>query len=271
MPHPWVRKRNNPTVGKRRSNHTNKTIPKPKAAPHKANQERYLPWPLWLTSLAAITLFITVCRKSFSPATLGEKRDDMFSCLCRMASSNASLEDAHDDQHQETKGHGKPEVTVTREHKRSKIVSRSWQRAFISQRRTKDRKGNKKDRGRSLIRRTLIYHRVQHSCEGSAPSGTGTVLGEQGVVSHLRAPSLAVKTHTGSSLLYQYWNIDVFKADWPCNTSRVTSVIPQVEFLKEKLPSISQGKGGEEQTTQTRWINEKMGTINNQQHQVAWK
>lgn len=36
-----------------------------------------------------------------------------------MASSNASLEDAHDDQHQETKGHRKPEVTVTREHKRS--------------------------------------------------------------------------------------------------------------------------------------------------------
>lgn len=36
-----------------------------------------------------------------------------------MASSNASLEDAHDDQHQETKGHRKPGVTVTREHKRS--------------------------------------------------------------------------------------------------------------------------------------------------------
>ena len=36
---------------------------------------RAVPWPLWLTSLAAMTLLMTVWRKSFSPATLGEGRD----------------------------------------------------------------------------------------------------------------------------------------------------------------------------------------------------
>ena len=56
-----------------------------------------VPWPLWLTSLAVITLLMTVWRKSFSPATLGEKRE-MFSCLWRMASSNASLQYAHNGQ-----------------------------------------------------------------------------------------------------------------------------------------------------------------------------
>ena len=39
-------------------------------------------------------MLMTVWRKSFSPATLGEKRE-MFSCLWRMASSSASLEYAH--------------------------------------------------------------------------------------------------------------------------------------------------------------------------------
>lgn len=56
-----------------------------------------VPWPLWLTSLAVITLLMTVWRKSLSPATLGEKRE-MFSCLWRMASSNASLQYVHNGQ-----------------------------------------------------------------------------------------------------------------------------------------------------------------------------
>lgn len=81
----------------------------------------YIPCPLWLTSLAAMTLLMTVWRKSFSPATLGEKRDDMFSGLCRMASSNASLEGTGRATPQETKGYGDPWVTVTgggtREHR----------------------------------------------------------------------------------------------------------------------------------------------------------
>lgn len=42
-------------------------------------------------------MLMTVWRKSFSPATLGEKRE-MFSCLWRMASSNASLQYAHNGQ-----------------------------------------------------------------------------------------------------------------------------------------------------------------------------
>ncbi|XP_073684048.1 dedicator of cytokinesis protein 1-like [Garra rufa] len=46
----------------------------------------------------AMTLLMTAWRKSFSPATLGEKRE-MFSCLWRMASSNASLEFTRDRQH----------------------------------------------------------------------------------------------------------------------------------------------------------------------------
>lgn len=55
-----------------------------------------VPWPLWLTSLAVITLWMTVWRKSFSPATLGEKDEkEMFSHLWRMASSNACLQYAH--------------------------------------------------------------------------------------------------------------------------------------------------------------------------------
>ncbi|KAK2099170.1 hypothetical protein P7K49_024621 [Saguinus oedipus] len=43
----------------------------------------------------------------------------MFSGLCRMASSNASLEGTGRPRPQETKGHRDPWVTVTREHKRS--------------------------------------------------------------------------------------------------------------------------------------------------------
>lgn len=62
-----------------------------------------------------MTLFITVWRKSFSPATLGEKRDDMFSGLCRMASSNASLEGTGRARPQETRGYRDPWVTETRE------------------------------------------------------------------------------------------------------------------------------------------------------------
>lgn len=75
-----------------------------------------VPWPLWLTSLAVITLLMTVCRKSFSPATLGEKRE-MFSCLWRMASSNASLQYAHNRQ---TPGRWKKMEGRKKERKRSR-------------------------------------------------------------------------------------------------------------------------------------------------------
>lgn len=60
-----------------------------------SSDSAFSPWPLWLTSLAVMTLLMTVCRKSLSPATLGEKRE-MFSCRSwRMASSNASLQYVH--------------------------------------------------------------------------------------------------------------------------------------------------------------------------------
>lgn len=110
-----------------------------------------------------------------------------------MASSNASLEDAHDDQHQETKGHRKPEVTVTREHTRS-YHSRDKEYILVNARQ-KDRKGNKKDRGRSLIRRTLIYRgEVQHACSVTSPfrdmhAQAPVTRGEdKKAVSHLRIP-----------------------------------------------------------------------------------
>jgi len=56
-------------------------------------------------------LLMTVWRKSFSPATLGEKRE-MFSCLWRMASSNASLQYAHNRQTPQRRrdgGEGEPQ------------------------------------------------------------------------------------------------------------------------------------------------------------------
>lgn len=91
-----------------------------------------------------MTLFITVWRKSFSPATLGEKRDDMFSGLCRMASSNASLEGTGRPRPQETRGTGTQrwrEQGNTREHHH-----RAWERVGTRQRTTKDRIGDKRDR-----------------------------------------------------------------------------------------------------------------------------
>lgn len=84
--------------------HTRLQGPRPQRRAATGTERRYVPWPLWLTSLAAMTLFMTVCRKSFSPATLGEKRDDMLSGLCRVASSNASLEGTGRARPQETKG-----------------------------------------------------------------------------------------------------------------------------------------------------------------------
>ena len=132
----------------------------------------YIPWPLWLTSLAAMTLFITVWRKSFSPATLGEKRDDMFSGLCRMASSNASLEGTGRPRPQETKGHRDPEVTVTREHKRSSSPS-----ARESHHKSMHDKGQdrwQETQGRALIRKMLNHTReVKQTRSTLSPGNKG--------------------------------------------------------------------------------------------------
>ncbi len=87
-----------------------------------------LPWPLWLTSLAAMTLLMTVWRKSFSPATLGEKRE-MFSCLWRMASSNASLEFTHDRQHangEEKRREREKKSSIHREPDKSGHEKKRW-------------------------------------------------------------------------------------------------------------------------------------------------
>lgn len=93
---------------------------------------KHIPWPLWFTSLAAMTLLMTVCRKSLSPATLGEKRDDRLSGLWRMTSSKASLEGAHHRHHH--RGH---RATGTREWMRLK--HRVQQSACISPQETENR------------------------------------------------------------------------------------------------------------------------------------
>lgn len=61
-----------------------------------------------------------------------------------MASSNASLEGTGRARPQDTKGHGDPEVTVTREQERASSPSVRERRH--DQRTTKDRIGDKRDR-----------------------------------------------------------------------------------------------------------------------------
>lgn len=97
-----------------------------------------LPWPLWLTSLATMTLLMTVWRKSFSPATLGEKRE-MFSCLWRMASSNASLEFTRDRQHTNGKRRREEEKT------RRRVATESERSVNMSRREMDDREREKEN------------------------------------------------------------------------------------------------------------------------------
>lgn len=135
-----------------------------------------LPWPLWLTSLAAMTLLITVWRKSFSPATLGEKRE-MFSCLWRMASSNASLEFTRDRQH--ANGEKRERERRKEEKKKRRVVATESQVRVDMSRRKREKRWMKKARGREGRHQTVI----QIPWQGQKPfllanSNAGWVTGE---------------------------------------------------------------------------------------------
>lgn len=127
-----------------------------------------LPWPLWLTSLATMTLLMTVWRKSFSPATLGEKRE-MFSCLWRMASSNASLEFTRDRQH--TNG------------KRRRVATESERSVNMSRREMDDREREKEN-----TKRVIQIPWQGHKAMLLANSCVGWVTGET-QRDHLRTQS----------------------------------------------------------------------------------
>ncbi len=112
-----------------------------------------LPWPLWLTSLAAMTLLMTVWRKSFSPATLGEKRE-MFSCLWRMASSNASLEFTYDRQH--ANGEEREREREKEEKERRRVVATESQIRVDMSRREKKKMDEESEREREGRHQTVI-------------------------------------------------------------------------------------------------------------------
>lgn len=98
-----------------------------------------------------MTLLITVWRKSFSPATLGEKRE-MFNCLWRMASSNASLQHVHNGQNTTERTRWRKEKRKAEEEWGASESNGCERRGGMRERERGGRRGRKEGRHQSVIR-----------------------------------------------------------------------------------------------------------------------